>query len=100
MTLTLEEIQNAAKRFRANGHSVMDVREILQAVTGLALTDVADVPEADRAAVIAKFEGRETTTAKGSAGSSLLTPDGKALDATAIWSHYNSPSRGRHKRRA
>lgn len=89
MTPTLDDIKQAARRFRANGHSVLDLREILQTVTGLSLTVVDDVPPEDREAVIARLEGREAAKAKG-AGSSLLTDDGTAVDPVKVFAKWNA----------
>ncbi len=87
-TPTLDEIQRAAQRFRAY-NSVMALREILLDVTGEPLTTVAAVAPEDRAAVIARLEGRETTTAKAAGSSSLLTDDGTAVDPAKVYAKWN-----------
>lgn len=83
---TLDDIQKAAQIFRAH-NSVMALREVLAKATGQNLTVVSDVPEDMRADVMAAFEGRDLAAER---RSSLLTPDGKAIDHSKVWARYNA----------
>jgi hypothetical protein len=83
---TLDDIQKAAQKFRGH-NSVIALRAILEEVTGESLTVVSDVPPEKRDAVIAAFEGRDLAAER---RSSLLTPDGKALDHGKVWARYNA----------
>lgn len=78
---TIDDIQRAARKFRHH-NSVMDLRAVLERVTGEALTVVSDVPPEKRAAVIAALEGEIGASA-------FVTPEGE-LDARAIYARFSA----------